>query len=105
MRERRAVPRLLRETGDRRRAIDALATIGDPQTFQVLREALIDDRLPSATRARCAGALGHEATDRLYLHVAAKDEARSVRNAARVALLRLGETQKEATRRRAALRC
>ena len=86
-----ALPRLLRETEDPRRALEALASIGDPRGYRALREGLLNLELPSSTRARCAGALGHHGEDLLYLRLATDDPARSVRNAAQAALLRLGK--------------
>ncbi len=86
-----AVPRLLRETDDPRRALEALAGIGDPRGYRTLREGLLTRGLPSATRARCAGALGHHRDDMLYLRLAQDDPARSVRIAAQAALLRLSK--------------
>ncbi|MDH3590788.1 MAG: hypothetical protein OER88_02860 [Planctomycetota bacterium] len=94
-----AVPRLLREHVDVELAIRALAEIGDPRSFGLLRQAVNARRFSSVTRARCAAALARDPRSAVALARAELDAAPAVRNAARKALIRM-EREKEAAQGR-----
>ncbi len=93
---RAAVPRLLRENVDIELAIRALAAIDDPRSYGLLRHAVTAPHLSPATRARCAAALASDPKATDALREAEEDTAPAVRHAARIALIRHDERQKEA---------
>jgi HEAT repeat protein len=84
-----AVPRLVAETRERDLALDALAAIGHPDALPLLRTALLEDRVSSATRARIASALRADGGARAALELAQQDADASVRVAASQALAEL----------------
>jgi HEAT repeat protein len=100
---RMAVPRLLRETDDRIRAVRALAEIGDPRAYPALRDALGDPLLPAGLRARCAAALAEDPDAKVVLDLALRDREPAVRSAAQTALGRRKDASAPAERRRASV--
>ncbi|MEE8107216.1 MAG: hypothetical protein V3T86_16900 [Planctomycetota bacterium] len=80
-----AVPRLLRDRPDAP-LVETLVAIGDKRSYPLLKRALLDERLPDATRAKCARALhGHDEA-RPELIAATWEAAPEIRDAASTAL-------------------
>ncbi|MHC4952546.1 MAG: DUF1570 domain-containing protein [Planctomycetota bacterium] len=97
----RAVPRLMREKTDREGAARALAAIGDKRTYGRLRTAAVNLRFSASTRARCLTALRDDPAAIHILRTQSKSRERSVRAAARAALLKLQRRRPTLTERQA----
>jgi len=80
-----AVPRLMRDRFDAP-LVETLAAIGDKRSYPLLKRALLDERLPTKTRAKCARALRDHEGARPELIAATWEAAPEIRDAAQSAL-------------------